>query len=378
MELVARARELERRGRTIVHFEVGEPDFPTAEPIVEAGVAALRGGRTHYTEATGIPELKAAIADHYRRTARVEVDPTRVVLTSGASGALLLLSSLLVEPGDAWLMSDPGYPCNRHFWTIAGGVVQPVPLGRETGFRETPEALAAQSSAATRGLLLASPANPTGVVLTRAELIAITGLARERGWLRVVDEIYQGLVYDVGDDRIESVLQVDDGAFVVNSFSKYFGMTGWRLGWIVAPLRAVPLLERLAQNLFIAPPTLAQYAALAAFGPQALGEHERRRREFAARRDRLRAGLASLGLPVVAEPSGAFYLYVDVSGTGLDGETFCRTLLEEFGVAVTPGTDFGRNLAARHVRFAYTTGRDAIDEGLARIGAALAERRATQ
>jgi aspartate/methionine/tyrosine aminotransferase len=371
MQLVARARELERCGRSIVHFEVGEPDFATAAPIVDAGIAALRAGRTHYTEATGLPELKAAIAEYYRRSAGVEVDPARIVVTSGASGGLLLLSALLVDPDDEWLMSDPGYPCNRHFWTVAGGVVRALPLCEETRFKETPALLSANATAATRGLLFASPANPTGAVLGRAEMTGVLDFARERGWHRVVDEIYQGLVYDRNGDDLCSVLEVDDEAFVVNSFSKYFGMTGWRLGWIVAPPVALPALERLAQNLFIAPPTVAQYAALAALSPVAIAEHEHRREEFAARRDLLRRGLEGLGLTIAGAPRGALYLYADIGRTAIHSEDFCHRLLEEFGVAATPGTDFGSFHADRHVRFAYTTDRAAIDEGVARLARAL-------
>jgi aspartate/methionine/tyrosine aminotransferase len=371
MELLGRARALERAGRHVVHFEVGEPDFPTAEPIVRAGARALESGRTKYTEATGLPELRDAIAGHYRRIAGLPLDPGRVVVTSGASGALMLLSALLVDPGDVWLMTDPGYPCNRHFWTVAGGVSHLVPVGPETGFNLTPAQLRSVVTPATRGVLFASPANPTGAVLGRRPMAALCSTATELGLHRIVDEIYQGLVYEDGADSLATVLEVDTGAFVVNSFSKYFGMTGWRLGWIVAPAAAVSALERLAQNLYISPPTISQYAALAAFEPEAIAEHERRRAEFARRRDVLRRGLDDLGLAVTGSPLGAFYLYVNVTRTGMAAEQFCWRLLEEFGVAATPGTDFGRHHAQEFVRFAYTIALPEIEEGLARIRRAL-------
>jgi aspartate/methionine/tyrosine aminotransferase len=371
MELLGRARALERAGRSVVHFEVGEPDFATAEPIVRAGMQALASGQTKYTEATGLPDLRTAIAGHYRRIGGLSIDPGRIVVTSGASGALMLLSALLVDPGDVWLMTDPGYPCNRHFWTVAGGQSRLLPVGADSDFNLTPERLREETTPATRGVLFASPANPTGAVLGREAMSALCDMAASLGLQRIVDEIYQGLVYDAGTDTLPTVLSVDDGAFVVNSFSKYFGMTGWRLGWIVAPLAAVPTLERLAQNLFISPPTVSQYAALAAFSPEALAEHERRRAEFALRRDALRRGLDTLGLRVAGSPRGAFYLYVDVTSSGMKSEDFCRRLLEEFGVATTPGSDFGHHRAEDFVRFAYTTGLPAIEDGLARIQRAL-------
>jgi len=371
MQLVAHARELERSGRHIVHFEVGEPDFVTAEPIRAAGARAIADGHTRYTEAVGIPELRRAIAEHYQRTTGIVLESHRIVVTSGASGALLLLSALLVNVGDRWLMTDPGYPCNRHFWTIAGGEAELVPVGADTEFQLTADLARAHWSKRVAGVLLASPANPTGAVIGRRSMTALAELAAERSAALVVDEIYQGLVYETDADALRTVLEITADAYVVQSFSKYFGMTGWRLGWIVAPEAAVEPLERLAQNLFISPSSIAQYAALAAFSTPALMEHERRREAFRLRRDLLMAGLEGLGLPVVTVPKGAFYLYVDIAATGLSAETFCWRLLNEFGVAVTPGTDFGRHQADRFVRFAYTTDERGIAEGLARVQAAL-------
>ncbi len=368
MQLMGRAKALERAGRSVVHFEVGEPDFVTAAPILEAGKRAITAGHTKYTQASGIPELKQAIAGFYGERAGLSLEPHRIVITSGASGALNLLSALLVDPGDEWLMADPGYPCNRHFWTVAGGVMRGVPVGAESNFQMTAQLAATHWGPRTRGLLLASPANPTGAVLGRQEAHALLNFARARKGHFVMDEIYQGLSYGDSEDNATTMLTLGDDLFVVNSFSKYFGMTGWRLGWIVAPESAVEPLERLAQNMYISPSSIAQYAALAAFGEDAMAEHERRRGVFQRRRDLLREGLTHLGLPPAADAAGAFYLYVDIEALGLSAEVFCHRMLEEHGVAITPGTDFGIHRADRFVRFAYTTDDDSIREGLTRLG----------
>ena len=370
VEILERARELERAGRDVVHFEVGEPDFPTAPTVVAAGTEALSAGRTGYTQALGLPALRAAIA------ARYGVESGRVAVTTGASGALNLLAQVLIDPGDEVLVPDPGYPCNDVFIQAAGGVARRVPVSASTRFQLDRGALEEAWTARTAGVLLGSPANPTGSVLRRADLVAIRDFVADRGFV-IVDEIYNGLVYHAeyglsGEDLLfESALTVDDGIFVVNSFSKYFGMTGWRLGWLVAPTSAMDAIERVAQNLYIAPPSVAQYAALAALQAPALTVHEERRRIFARRREVLLDGLARLGLPVAQRPTGAFYAYADIGATGFDSETFCERLIEEFGVAVTPGTDFGAFRADEHVRFAYTVDECEIARGIERIGEAL-------
>ena len=365
VQILERARELERAGREVVHFEVGEPDFRTAPTIVEAGIEALAAGRTGYTQALGLPALREAIAT------RGGVSADRVAVTTGASAALNLLAQALIDPGDEVLVADPGYPCNDVFIQAAGGVARRVPVSAATGFQLDRDSIAEAWTPRTAGVLLGSPANPTGSVLRRRDLASIRDFVVGRGFV-IVDEIYQGLVYDGGDDPLrDSALTVDDGFFVVNSFSKYFGMTGWRLGWLAAPMAAMDAIERLAQNLYIAPPTVAQYAALAALEAPAVAVHEERRAIFQRRRDVLLDGLARLGLPVLQRPAGAFYAYVDIGGTGLDSETFCARLIEDFGVAVTPGTDFGVYRADRHVRFAYTIDERDIVRGIERIGAAL-------
>lgn len=370
VQILERARELERAGRDVVHFEVGEPDFSTAPTVVAAGIEALSAGRTGYTQALGLPALRAAIA------ARYGVEPDRVAVTTGASGALNLLVQVLIDPGDEVLVPDPGYPCNDVFIQAAGGVPRRVPVTASTWFQLDGGALEDAWTPRTAGVLLGSPANPTGSVLRRVDLVAMRDFVADRGFV-IVDEIYNGLVYHAedglsGDDLLlESALTVDDGIFVVNSFSKYFGMTGWRLGWLVAPASAMDAIERVAQNLYIAPPSVAQYAALAALQAPALAVHEERRRIFARRREVLLDGLAGLGLPVAQRPTGAFYAYADIGATGLDSETFCERLIEDFGVAVTPGTDFGAFRADEHVRFAYTVDERDIVKGIERIGEAL-------
>ncbi|CAK9047202.1 (5-formylfuran-3-yl)methyl phosphate transaminase (4-HFC-P:alanine aminotransferase) [Durusdinium trenchii] len=373
MQLMERAKALEAEGHRVVHFEVGEPDFPTAEPIVAAGQVALEAGHTKYTQALGTPELRARIAAYYRESAGLSIKPERVVVTTGASGGLLLLAALLLNPEDELLLPDPGYPCNEVFLGVVNARPRRLPVDAEAGFQVTAERLASEWTPQTRGLLLGSPANPTGVLTPRRDLEALIRAVHEREGLFLLDEIYQGLIYGEGGSQPEyrTGLAISDEVFVLNSFSKYFGMTGWRLGWMVVPEQCIDPVSRLAQNLFISPSSIAQQAALAAFDAPAMAIHETRRAQFAARRDQLAAGLRTLGLGIPVDPVGAFYLYVDVSSTGLDSEQFCWRLIDEFQVAVTPGIDFGEHLADRYVRFAYTTGEEAIDLGLERIGQAL-------
>lgn len=365
VQVLERACELERQGRHIVHLEIGEPDFPSAPAIIDAGIHALEAGRTGYTQPLGLPALREAIAARY---GDLGISPERIVVTTGASAALNLLMQILVNPGDEVLISDPGYPCNGAFVQAAGGTVRGVPVDARTRFQITADVLASAWGPNTTGVLLASPSNPIGSMLTAAELAAIRDFAAGRGFV-VVDEIYRGLVYD-GDD-IPPCLAVDDNFFVVNSFSKYYGMTGWRLGWTVVPDWAADALGRMAQNLYLAPPTIAQYAALAALQPEAVAVHEERRQIFARRRDVLLDGLDALGLSAAYRPEGAFYVYTDISRTGLDADDLCARLIEEFGVAATPGTDFGNHCASDHVRFAFTVDEQEIRMGLDRLGAAL-------
>lgn len=296
--------------------------------------------------------------------------PRRILITPGASGALLLAAALLMNPGDGLLMTDPGYPCNRHFLRLVEGQGQLVPVGAEHRYQLVPELAEAHWQDNTRGVMVASPANPTGEILTRAELTGLVELCRRRNGFLVVDEIYHGLSY--GGVATPSVLEITQDAFVINSFSKYFGMTGWRLGWMVAPEAAVPDLEKLAQNLFISMSTFGQYGALAAFEPETRAVLDERRDQFARRRDFLLPALQQLGFQISGVPAGALYLYAGLGGLYLNdpaegGQRFALELLEQHGVAITPGVDFGQHRAEEHVRFAYTTSMERLEEAVRRL-----------
>jgi aspartate/methionine/tyrosine aminotransferase len=375
MELMERAKLLESRGERVVHFEVGEPDFETAPSIVSAGQRALADGQTKYTQALGIPALRERIADYYRQNAGVAVPPERIVVTSGASGGLLLLCALILNHEDELLMADPGYPCNEVFARLAGGRPVQLPTQAASGFQLTAGQVRDAWTERTRGLLLASPANPTGVMTGAQQLREVIAVCLGKQGLVILDEIYQGLVY--GEVEYRTGLEISDELFVLNSFSKYFGMTGWRLGWMVMPEAAVDAVTPLAQNLFISPSSIAQYAALAAFDDEAMAVHEQRRQIFQRRRDLLARGLQDLGLEIPVTPSGAFYLYVDISSTGMNSSEFCWRLIDEFHVAVTPGNDFGSADPDRYVRFAYTTSDEDINLGLTRLARALEQWRST-
>lgn len=370
MELLARARELEARGRSIIHMEIGEPDFPTPEPVLEAAVRALREAPMHYTPALGLPALRRAIARHYGERYRVELAPERVIVTAGSSGALLLAMGMLLDPGKQLLLADPGYPCNRHFARFIGAEAVAIPVGPDTAYQLTPDLVGRHWTTDTVAVLLASPSNPTGTLVHRGDLAAIAETVEHQGGALIVDEIYHGLEY--GDTRAISVLEVSDRAFVVNSFSKYFNMTGWRLGWLVVPEGCTRAADTLQQNLYIAAPTPAQHAALAAFAPETLEILEQRRQEMRCRRDYLLPALRELGFRIEAESEGAFYLYADCGSLTQDSHAFALDVLEKAGVAITPGLDFGSHRPERHVRFAYTTSLENLREGVARLRAYLA------
>jgi len=363
MDILARAQALEAAGRDIIHLEIGEPDFATPAPIVEAGVAALRAGHTHYTGALGLPALREAIAGFYATRWQATVDPARVVVTPGASGALLLTLGLLAGPGDEVLMADPGYPCNRHFARFCDARAVSIPVDASSGFQLTLDLIDAHATPATRAVLIASPSNPTGTAISPVELARIHDWCVAKGIALIVDEIYLALTYDGGE---HSAARWDD-VFVINSFSKYFQMTGWRLGWLAAPAWALPDLERLAQNLFLAAPTPAQHAALAAFSPATLTELEIRKAELRNRRDYLLPALCERDFVIPTQPHGAFYLYADCSAHTKDSFPFAQTLLEQIGVAVTPGLDFGQHQPQRYLRIAYTQPLPRLIEAIARL-----------
>ncbi|MCE9664833.1 pyridoxal phosphate-dependent aminotransferase [Halomonas sp. M5N1S17] len=364
MSLLEIAQAREAAGHDVIHLEVGEPDFATPEPVLAAGQQALAAGHTRYTPAAGLPALREAIAGHYAEHFGASVDPSRILVTPGASGALLLASQLLAGPGDRVLMADPNYPCNRHFMALAGAEVDAVPVGPESGWQLDAALVDRHWRDDTRLAMLATPSNPTGHMLDGAQLSSVADSVAARGGELLVDEIYQGLCYDIAP---LSVAAITPDAFVVNSFSKYFGMTGWRLGWLLAPEAAVEPLTRLAQNVFLAASTPAQHAALAAFTPECRDILETRRAELGQRRDALLAGLARLGLAPSLPPQGAFYLWLDISRYSRDSQAFCRQLLEEENVAITPGIDFALTGGEHHVRIAFTTGIARLEEAVARL-----------
>ena len=365
MALLARARELEAAGRSIIHMEIGEPDFATPEPVRKAGAQAIERGDTFYTPALGLPALRQAIAAFYRSRYGVTVAPERIIITPGASGALLLATAALINPGDEVLLADPGYPANRHFVRLMDGVPVGIAVGPDSNYQLRSEHLQQHWGARSKAALVATPSNPTGTLIEPDELSAMAQFAAARGGALIVDEIYHGLVYD---GAAQTALALRDDVFVINSFSKYFNMTGWRLGWLVAPERYVEAIDRIAQNVFLAASTPAQYAALAAFEPETLALLDARRDEFRARRDFLLPALRGLGFGVPQHPQGAFYIYANSAALAPDSFVFAHELLEQAGVAITPGIDFGAHAAEEHLRFAYTRPVEVLREGVARIG----------
>ena len=373
MELIKMAAELEQAGRSIIHMGIGEPDFPPAQPVLDAAALAMAAGKTGYTAATGLPELRRAIAQHYQDTYGLTVDPARIVITAGASAALLLACAALVEPGSEVLMPDPCYPCNRHFVAAFEGVPRLVDSGPAERFQLTPAMVEQHWNAATSGVLLASPSNPTGTSIEADALAAIVGLVRSRVGFTVVDEIYQGLTYDAAPF---TALALGQDVVVINSFSKYFNMTGWRLGWLVVPPAMVPAVEKLAQNMFICASSVAQYAALACFTPQAMAIFESRKAEFHRRRDFIVPALRALGFLVPVTPDGAFYVYADCSALADDADTLTRDILNEAGVVLVPGLDFGPHTARNYIRVSYATSMANLEEAVRRLHAYFEKRKA--
>ncbi|MGP3769977.1 pyridoxal phosphate-dependent aminotransferase [Streptomyces sp. SDT5-1] len=369
MEFAKQAAALEADGHHVVKLNLGEPDSGAPPAVREAMRETMDGRPLPYTAALGLPALRQAIAGFYRERHGVEVDPARVVVTAGASAALVLATAALVDQGDEVLIADPSYPCNRQIVESFGADVTLVPTDAETRFQLDAAAVRAHWTDRTRGVMVATPSNPTGTSVPLDELDALCRFARERGAWRLVDEIYLDLGDHDADGRPpRSALSVDPDAVIINSFSKYFGMTGWRLGWCVAPEALVPAMERLAQNYFLCASAPAQQAALECFTPASLAICEERRAEFLARRALVLDGLRRIGLPVPVPPDGAFYVYFDVSGTGLTSWEFCERALREAHVALTPGRDFGSHTADTHVRLSYAASSAALREGLDRLG----------
>jgi aspartate/methionine/tyrosine aminotransferase len=337
--------------------------------VLEAASKAAQAGALPYTSALGMPALRDAIAGFYLREHGVAIAPERIIVTAGASAALLLVTAALVDAGDEVIVGDPSYPCNRQFLGSFGADVKLVATGPASRFQLDAASVRANWTERTRGVMVATPSNPTGTSVPPKELAAICALARSHGAWRIVDEIYLNLGdRDANGRPPQTVLAVDDDAIVINSFSKYFGMTGWRLGWCVVPEALVPTMERLAQNYYICPSTIAQQAALACFTLESLDVCESRRVEFLRRRRLVLEGLERIGLPVPVPPDGAFYVYFDVSGTGLTSWQFCVRVLQEVHVALTPGKDFGHCGADTYVRLSYAASRAHLEEAIVRLG----------
>ena len=355
----------EAQGKSMIHLSVGEPDFTAPEPVVEAATRALRDGRTGYTLAPGLPALRERIAQHYAQAHGMTLDPARVFITAGASGALTLASLLLFNPGDEVLMPDPSYPCNKNFVAAAGARARMLPAPAAQRFQLTASEVEAAWTPQTAGVLLASPSNPTGTSIAPDELRRIADVVRARGGVSIVDEIYLGLSYEAGYGH--TALAAGDDIITVNSFSKYFQMTGWRLGWLVVPPELVAPLERMAGNLFICASSVAQQAALACFEPDTLAEYERRRAEFQRRRDLIVPGLEALGLRVPVRPDGAFYVYADCSAYSADSWDFCFEVMRDTGVVLVPGKDFGAAEPQRYFRLSYANSITNLQEALDRL-----------
>ena len=361
-------------GERMIFLNIGEPDFTAPPPVQEAAERAIRAGRSQYTEALGLPALREALSAWYAQRFGLNIPAGRIVITAGASAALQLACLALFEAGDEVLMPDPSYPCNRHFVAAADALARRLPTGAAQRFQLTAADVEQAWTPATRGVLLASPSNPTGTSIHPDEMGRIDALVQRHGGVSIVDEIYLGLSYDstFGQSALRLDGDADEHIVSVNSFSKYFSMTGWRLGWLVLPQALVAPVERLAQNLFICASTVAQHAALACFHPESIAEYERRRAEFKARRDWVVPALNQLGLTVPVLPDGAFYAYADCSAHSANSWDFAFELMHRAHVALTPGRDFGRHDPARWLRLSFASSRDKLDEALHRLRRELA------
>lgn len=365
VELFKQAQALQATGKDIISLGIGEPDFTAPPQVVEALERAARAGLSGYSPPAGLMPLRQAIAQFYHDKFGATINPARVIVTAGASGALTLACSALVNTGGEVLMPDPSYPANSNFVMAAGGVPRLIPSSADKRFQMSAQDVAQHWSPATQGVLIASPSNPTGTSIARDEMARLLSEVRARDGFAIVDEIYLGLSYE---DEPRSALTLDDDVIIINSFSKYFHMTGWRLGWMIVPEAMIAPVEKIAASLAICAPTLAQHAALACFTEQALKTFEHRREAFKQRRDYLLPEFERLGLHVPVKPDGAFYIYADISKLGMDSATFSQRLLLEAGVAAVPGLDFGPAHADHMMRFSYATGLDRLEEAVARIG----------
>lgn len=364
IELFKEASALQAQGSDIISLGIGEPDFTAPESVVRALRIAAEQGLSQYTAPAGLPELRERIAHYYEQQFGARVSPRRILVTAGASGALSLSCMALINPGDEILMPDPCYPANRNFITAAGGQARLIPCSAENRFQLSAADIHRHWGPHTRGVLIASPSNPTGTSVSPDELRALIQAVHERNGFVIMDEIYLGLHYEGG---AKSALTLDDNIIVINSFSKYFHMTGWRLGWIIMPEYMIEATERMAASLAICAPALAQHAALACFEPEAMAVYEERRKAFQARRDYLLPALDKAGIKVPVKPDGAFYIYADISNFSADSSEFSHRLLHEAAVAVVPGLDFGPAHAKKMIRLSYSTHLERLHEAMARI-----------
>lgn len=367
------AIRMQAAGRDIVRMEAGQPAFTLPDRVSEAASRALRQGVNPYTPTLGNPVLREAIARFYGQRYGLALDPARVIITTGSSAALMMICDLLLNPGDSMLLPDPGYPCNANFVRRCNAEAIAIPVGAEQNYQLRAEDIEHHWQPATAGVIVASPSNPTGDILSASELKAIGNTVRNLGGYLIVDEIYHGLNYSPEGDV--SILNVCDDAFVINSFSKYFGLPGWRLGWMVVPEAAIKPLETMAQNFYISPPNISQQVALAALQPECIDIYEGRRELFRARRDFLVPALESLGFRIHYRPPGAFYIYAGIESLADNSEAFCWQVLEGASVSITPGTDFGTNGALSHVRFSYTEDLPRLEIAVGRLASYLGSSR---
>lgn len=364
VEVFKQASILQAQGRDIISLGIGEPDFTAPPRVIETLNRAAQAGLSAYTSPAGLPLLRDAIAHYYEKNFGAHVDPSRIIVTAGASGALLLAAMALINPGDEVLMPDPSYPANQNFIIAAGGLPRLIPSCAEQRFHLSAQDIRDHWGPATRGVLIASPSNPTGASMARADLKALIAEVRQRNGFIIMDEIYLGLYYD---ESPQSALTLDDDLIIINSFSKYFHMTGWRLGWLITPPDMIPAIEKLAASLAICAPSLAQHAAISCFEPEVMQVYENRRLSFKQRRDYLLPELEKIGLRVPVIPDGAFYIYADISQHSQDSHDFAHRLLHEAGVATVPGRDFGPAHAQHTLRLSYATGLDRLQEAVARL-----------
>ncbi len=364
MSLMAQAKQLEAQGNQVIHMEMGEPDFSTPQPIIDAGIEALRSGITHYTPTLGLPALREAIASFYLKEYNVAVEAEQIVITPGSATALQLVLNVMVSEGDSVVIPDPAYPSTHNLVRLLGGKVLQIAVNEDSLWQLTVELLEEHWDNSINAVLLASPSNPTGTIISDIQLQKIADFCEVKGVFLLVDEIYHGLVYEQAP---KTAVGLNDNTFVINSFSKFYGMTGWRVGWIVSPKAYLDDVNKLAQHTFLAAPTPGQYAALVAFEDETHKVLIARRDEFKARRDYLYDALTNLDFKMRVKPQGAFYIYADCSEFCEDSFDFVNKVLQEKHVAFTPGIDFGEAGVKQHVRFAYTTNIENLKTGIKRL-----------